>query len=197
MIAAEAHGATDTDEQLMGRVADGDLRAFETIYDRYHLQAYWLARRITGAAGAAEEATQDAFISLWRRAASFDAERASLRTWLYALVRNRSIDTLRRGARQALHQELTPDAVNNIEAPERTEEQVLVIDDYDRALRLLAELPREQREVIDLAYLAGYSQNEIAAKVGIPLGTVKGRVRLGLRKLRHAAQCESVPMPTA
>ena len=196
MITAEARAATETDEQLMGRVAEGDILAFETIYNRYHLQAYWLARRITGPAGGAEEATQDAFISLWRRAGSFDAGRASLRTWLYALVRNRSIDTLRRGSRHTVHQELTQDAVDSIEAPERTEEQVLAIDDYDRALRLLAELPPEQREVIDLTYFAGYTQNEIADRVGIPLGTVKGRVRLGLRKLRHAAQRESDAMPT-
>lgn len=191
MIAVEARGATtETDEQLMARVAEGDVRAFEAIYHRYYRQAYWRAQRITGPAGGAEEATQDAFISLWRNATSFDAERASLHTWLYALVRYRSIDWLRRGNHRALHQELTQDALERIEAPERTEEQVFAIDDHDRALRLVAELPPEQREVIDLAYFAGYTQTEIAATVGIPLGTVKGRARLGLRKLRYAAQCD-------
>jgi len=193
----EARTATQTDEQLMGRVANGDVRAFEVIYHRYHHQAYSLARRVTGHAGGAEEATQDAFISLWRGAARFDPERGRLRTWLLTLVRNRSIDTLRRGTHRVLHQEMTQDVVERIEAPERTEEQVLATEEYDRARRLVADLPPEQREVIDLAYVAGYTQKEIAASVGVPLGTVKGRARLGLLKLRHAAEREMVPILTA
>jgi len=193
----EARAATETDEQLMGRVAEGDIRAFEVIYHRHHHQAYSLARRVTGHAGGAEEATQDAFISLWRGAARFDPERGRLRTWLLTLVRNRSIDTLRRGNHRALHQEMTQDVEERLEAPERTEEQVLASDEYDRVLRLVADLPPEQREVIDLAYVAGYSQREIAASVGIPLGTVKGRARLGLLKLRRAAECEMSPALTA
>lgn len=197
MTAIAARDAAETDEQLMGRVAAGDVRAFETIYDRYHRQAYWLAQRITGSAGGAEEATQDAFISLWRRAASFDGDRASLRTWLFALVRYRSIDARRRETHRVLHQELTQDAAERIEAPERTEERVLASDADDRVRRLIAELPPAQREVLDLAYLAGYTQNEIAARVGIPLGTVKGRTRLGLGRLRFAVQRESTPVPTA
>ncbi|MBA3261720.1 MAG: sigma-70 family RNA polymerase sigma factor [Thermoleophilaceae bacterium] len=197
MIAARARCATETDEELIGRVAGGDVRAFEAVYDRYHSRAYSLARRITGRAGGAEEATQDAFLSLWRGASSFDPERASLATWLLALVRYRSIDWLRRGTPRALDQDFTEGAAERIEAPERTEEQVFAIQEYDRALRLVAELPPEQREVIDLAYLAGYTQTEIAARVGIPLGTVKGRARLGLLKLRHAAECESAPVPAA
>lgn len=92
---------------------------------------------------------------------------------------------------RALHQCHAEGAAERIEAPERTEERVLAIQEHDQALRLVAELPAEQREVIDLAYGAGYTQTEIAAKVGIPLGTVKGRVRLGLLKLRHAAEYES------
>ena len=182
---------TTTDEELVARVAAGDVRAFEAIYHRYHRQALSLAGRITNRAGGAEEATQDAFVSLWRGAASFDPERASLRTWLLALVRYRSIDSLRRGTSRALHQEGMADAVERIEAPERTEEQVIAIHEYDEARRLVAKLPPEQREVIDLAYVAGYTQSEIAAKVGVPIGTVKGRTRLGLRKLRRAAVCES------
>ena len=182
----------------MGRVARGDTRAFEAIYDRQHRHAYGLARRIMGPADGAEEATQEAFISLWRGAASFDPERASLRTWLLTLVRNRSIDALRRrGARPAYDQGVSQDVVEKIEAPERTEEQVLATQENDRARRCLAELPPEQREVIGLAYFAGYTQTEIAAKVGIPLGTVKGRARLGLHKLRDAVERESALLPTA
>jgi RNA polymerase sigma-70 factor (ECF subfamily) len=197
MTAASARCATETDEELMGRVAKGDVRAFEAVYDRYHRRAYSLARRITGGAGGAEEATQDAFLSLWRGASSFDPKRAGLATWLHTLVRYRSIDGLRRGSARPLHQCFTERAAERIEAPERTEDQVFAIQDYDRALRLVAELPPEQREVINLAYFAGYTQTEIAARVGIPLGTVKGRVRLGLLKLRHAAECESAAVAAA
>ena len=194
MIAEAARCATETDEELMGRVAGGDARAFEAIYDRHHRQAFSFARRIMGSGGGAEEATQEAFISLWRGAASFKPERASLRTWLFTLVRHRSIDSLRRrGAHTALLQEVSQDAVERIEAPERTDDQVLAIHDHDRARRLVAQLPPEQREVIDLAYFAGHTQTEIATEVGIPLGTVKGRARLGLSKLRQAAEREENP----
>ena len=197
MNATRLLGTTETEEELMGRVAEGDVRAFEAVYDRYHRQAYSLARHITGVTAGAEEATQDAFLSLWRGASGFDPERGRLVTWLLALVRNRSIDWLRRGRRRALDQAFTEGAAERIEAPERTEEQVLAIHEYDRALRLVAELPPDQREVIDLAYFEGYSHTEIAARVGIPLGTVKGRVRLGLFKLRRGAEFEAAPVPAA
>ena len=197
MSATRLHWSAETDQELRGRVAEGDVRAFEAVYDRYHRQAYSLARRITGAAGGAEEATQDAFLSLWRKASSFDPERARLATWLLALVRYRSIDWLRRVATRALPEALTEGVAERLEAPERTDEQVLASEDHDWAVRLVAELPPEQREVIDLAYFEGYTHTEIAARVGIPLGTVKGRARLGLLKLRHAAECESAPVPAA
>jgi len=188
---AVARCATETDEELMGRVADGDARAFQVIYDRHHRQAFSLARRVMGDSGGAEEATQEAFLSLWRGAATFNPERAALRTWLFTLVRNRSIDLLRRrGTRTALRQEWSQDAVERIEAPERTEDQVLASHERDRARRLVAQLPPEQREVIDLSYFAGHTQTEIATQIGIPLGTVKGRARLALGKLRHAAERE-------
>ncbi len=197
MNATRLLGTTETEEELMGRVAEGDVRAFEAVYDRYHRRAYSLAWRITGGAGGAEEATQDAFLSLWRGASRFDPERARLSTWLLALVRYRSIDWLRRATPRALPQDLTEGAAERIEAPERTEEQVLASEEYNRALRLVAELPPEQREVIDLAYFEGYSHTEIAARVGIPLGTVKGRARLALLKLRHAAEGEAAAVPAA
>ena len=190
-------GTLETEGELMGRVAEGDARAFEAVYDRYSRQAYSLARRITGTAGGAEEATQDAFLSLWRGASRFDPQRARLVTWLLALVRHRSIDWVRRATPRALPQDLTEGAAERIEAPERTDEQVLASEEHNWALRLVAELPPEQREVIDLAYFEGCSHTEIAASVGIPLGTVKGRLRLGLLKLRHAAECEAAPLHAA
>lgn len=197
MTATPAQCALETDQELMGRVAAGDTRAFEAIYDRYSRQAYSLARRITGQVAGAEEAMQDAFLALWREASRFDPERASLATWLLTLVRYRSIDSLRRNVPRDLGRVLTEGAAERIEAPQCTEDQVIALQESEQALRLVAELPPEQREVIDLAYFAGYTQQEIAVRVGIPLGTVKGRARLGLLKLRHAAEREAVPTPTA
>ena len=191
MTPTRTRALTESDEHLMALVTQGDTRAFEAIYDRHHHQAYALARRITGGTGGAEEATQDAFLALWRGASKFDAERGRLAPWLFALVRHRSIDWLRRGAPHTRVQNLVEGAAERIEAPERTEEQVFAIQESERARRLVAELPPEQRAVIDLAYFAGYSQREIAARVGVPLGTVKGRARLGLDKLRQAAERES------
>ena len=197
MNAPDTPYAAQTDEELMGRVAEGDARAFAAIYDRHHRQAYSLARRITGRTGGAEDATQDAFFSLWRGASRFDAKRGRLTPWLFTLVRHRSIDLLRRGAPQAAEQHLSESAAERIEAPERTEEQVFAIHESERTRRLVAELPPEQREVIDMAYFAGYTQTEIAARVGVPLGTVKGRARLGLEKLRVSAERESVLISAA
>ena len=168
----------------MARVSEGDVLAFEAIYDRYQSQAYSLARALTGRLGGAEEATQDAFLELWRKASKFDPQRAGLATWLLALVRYRSIDVARRNIVRAPQTDFTDGAAERVEAPERTDEQVLARDEHDRARRLVAELPPEQREVIDLAFFGGFTQAEIAARTGAPLGTVKGRARLGLLKLR-------------
>ena len=199
MIATRTRPLTETDEELMGRVAGGDIRAFEALYDRHHVRAYSLARRVAGPGGGAEEATQDAFLALWRGASRFDPERGRLAPWLLALVRHRSIDALRAAKARPKQHDL-PYAAERLEALERTEEQVLATDESTRARRLVAQLPREQREVINLAYFAGYSQAEIAARVGVPLGTVKGRARLALAKLRDATEREaalegtSIPM---
>lgn len=186
MQAALRQGTDATDADLMAQVARGDVRAFEAIYARYHRQAYSLAMRVTGRAGGAEEATQDAFLSLWRSAGGFDPERAALGTWLMTLVRNRSIDALRRASLVDRRRSDADGAAERVEAPERTDEQVLAADAQQRARHLVAALPAEQRQVIELAYFAGYTQQEIAARVGVPLGTVKGRARLGLTKLRQS-----------
>lgn len=191
MVIDAAPPARQTDEQLIGRVALGDVRAFEAIYDRHSRLAFATAKRITGRTGDAEEATQDAFVSLWRAAAKFDPARASLRGWLMSIVRNRSIDLVRRGARHADHRDLTEHATEALEAPDHVEEQILVKQDHREARQLVAGLPPKQREVIGLAYVAEQTQSEIAARTGVSIGTVKGRTRLALRKLRHAAHATS------
>jgi RNA polymerase sigma-70 factor (ECF subfamily) len=136
------------------------------------------------------------FLAVWRKATRFDPARGRLAPWLFSLVRHRSIDAVRSASARPRHQGL-PEAAERLEAPERTEQQVLASDATDQARRLVDRLPAEQREVIDLAYFAGYSQSEIATRVGVPLGTVKGRARLGLDKLRDAAEHEPVLQPAA
>lgn len=184
MTSAQLHSLHDS--ELMMRVANGDVRAFEAIYDRHRGQAFGLAVRITGRWTAAEEVTQDAFLSLWRGACAYEPSRASLRTWLLTLVRNRGIDSLRSEARHGRTVQLDNPAAKCLEAPERTEEQVAHREESRHARRRLGQLPAEQREVIELAYFSGLTQAEIAAKVGIPLGTVKGRSRLAIEKLRQS-----------
>ena len=180
------------DARLMRRVAAGDARAFEAVYDRYRGQAYGLALHVTGRPGAAEEVTQDAFLNLWRRADRFDPARGSLSTWLLTFVRHRAIDLLRSGARHERHAAFDPTAAERLEADERTEELVAGRDEAGHARRLVGDLPAAQREVIELAYFRGLSQTEIAAQVGIPVGTVKGRSRLALDKLRRSSARDSV-----
>jgi RNA polymerase sigma-70 factor (ECF subfamily) len=182
------------DGDLMARVIDGDVRAFEAIYDRYCSQVLTLAMRVTSRRATAEEATQDAFLTLWRGPQHFDPSRGTLKTWLLTIVRNRSIDLLRSGARHTGHVEFDQILAERLEAAAPADQHV---DDhaeqYREARDMLASLPREQLQVIELAFFEGLTHPQIAAQVGIPLGTVKGRQRLALTKLRRAFAIASQP----
>lgn len=174
------------DHELVLRVATGDIRSFEAIYDRHSAQAFGLAVRITGRPRAAEEVTQDAFLGVWRAARSYDTSRGTLKAWLLSMVRNRSVDFLRHEARHDRDVEIDDALVERLEATERgTEEQVGDREDARDTRQLLAGLSDDQRQVIELAYFAGLTQSEIAAKVGAPLGTIKGRQRLALIKMHR------------
>lgn len=178
------------DADLVSRVAAGDARAFEALYDRYRAPAYGLALRLTGRPGVAEEVTQDVFLNLWRKAGRYDPARGTLAAWLLAAVRNRSIDALRSGARSAQTVRLEG-MVEDLQAADDVDETVAVREQSRAARRLLAELPAHQRQVIELAYFGGLSQGEIAAHTHLPLGTVKGRSRLALERLRRAVTSDS------
>lgn len=173
------------DHDLVLRVARGDVRAFEAIYDRHNAQVFGLAMRVTGRRRAAEEATQDAFLGVWRAARSYDTSRGTFKTWLLSMVRNRSIDYLRCEARHDRDVEIDDALVAQLEAAERTEQQVADREDSLHARQLLVSLPDNQRQVIELAYFKGLTQTEIAEKVGAPLGTIKGRQRLALTKMHR------------
>lgn len=139
--------------------------------------------RVLGDPAHAEDAVQDAFMNVWNHAASFDAERGSLRAWLLTSVRNRSIDYLRgRGSRERREQELQPE-VANAQAPSDPWREVALSLECSAVRDAMASLPSEQRQVIEMAYFGGYTHAEIADMTRLPLGTVKGRMRLGLEKM--------------
>ena len=173
------------DRELVLRLVAGDIRAFEAIYDRHCAQVYGLAMHVTRRQRAAEETTQDTFLTLWRSADRYDPSRGTVKTWLLTLVRNRSIDWLRREAKHARDVEIDDAIVGHLEAAERTEEQATTREESRHARQLLGSIPTEQRQVIELAYFKGLTHAEIAVKIGIPLGTVKGRQRLGLTKMHQ------------
>jgi len=164
-------------------LAAGSHAALADLYDRYAGLAYGIAIRILGDPGRAEDAVQEAFLGVWNRASSFDARRGSLRTWLMASVRNRSIDFLRgRGGHERAELELNPESSQVASTSDPWREVALSLE-RSAVREALASLPSEQRQVVELAYYGGYSQTEIADMTRVPLGTVKGRMRLALEKM--------------
>ena len=173
------------DEDLMPLVGRKDPAAFEVFYDRHGGAAYSLAHRIVGNPALAEDVTQEAFLSIWRSEAGFDRTRGSVRAWALGIVRNRAIDALRREASRGPRLDYDDEGVlERRAAPERTEEEALRRETARSLRGALEELPTDQSKVIELAYYGGFTHSEIAEMLGMPLGTVKGRMRLGLEKIR-------------
>ena len=173
------------DDDLMTLVDRKDPDAFEVFYDRHGGAAYSLAHRIVGDREVAEDVTQEAFLSIWRSKARFDAARGSVRAWALGIVRNRAIDALRSASRPAPKLDRDDEtALETQPATERTEAEAIRRETAGRLREALGVLPREQSRVIELAYFGGFSHSEIAEMLGAPLGTIKGRMRLGLEKIR-------------
>jgi RNA polymerase sigma-70 factor, ECF subfamily len=173
------------DEELMPWIGRKDAEAFEVFYDRHGGAAYSLAYRILGDKGSAEDCIQEAFISIWRSGGRFDATRGSVRSWTLSIVRNRAIDALRSKAGKAPKLTFDDDAIlESRPAEELTEEEAMRQETATEVRGALSQLPDEQSKVIQLAYFGGFSQSEIAGMLNVPLGTVKGRMRLGLEKIR-------------
>ena len=174
-----------TDRETMDRLASGDLGALERLYDQYGAMSYSIAYRITGDRASAEDVVQEAFLGAWRNAARYADARGSVKTWLLSIVHHRAIDTVRRRRPTA---EL-PEAEGSVPAPlvmPDTWTEISASLDRDTVRAALDTLPAVQRNAIELAYFGGLTQTEIAARTGVPLGTVKGRMRLGLDALRAA-----------
>lgn len=170
----------DTDGELIRRVANGDRAALGHLYDRFAAILLAVGQRIVGEAREAEDLVHDVFLEAWRAAGDYDAARGSVRAWLLMRMRSRALDR-RKAPRQTRQVTLAPETLPDAPAPG---EDPALAPDRARVRRALAELPAEQRAVLELGYYEGLSSSEIAARVAVPIGTVKSRVAAGLAKLR-------------
>ncbi len=183
------------DEDLISLVQADDAQAFATLYDRHSRAAYSLAYRMMGERQSAEDLVQEAFLKLWRAAGSYRVERASVRTWLLSIVHNRGIDQLRSSASRRRTQERV-----EASAPQRFQPSEAFSESWrnsqgDQVREALRTLPKEQLKILELAYFSGYTHVEIAELLRLPLGTVKGRMRLGLKKVRDYFGSQGMEVP--
>lgn len=195
---AAAHLPTQPDEELhdealVSRVARSETAALAELYDRYGRVAYGLARRILRDPALAEDAVQDAFLAVWRSAASYQENRATPRSWILTLVHRRAVDVVRREEGQRRRRDLIgPDSP----CPESAEEAAWLKAERSRTRAALESLPASERRLLELAYYGGLTQSELAAHLGIPLGTVKSRTHTALGRLRELLSDEAAGQVT-
>lgn len=175
-----------TDEELISAICKDEEFAIEILYERYHRYAYSLAHRILHNPVASEDIVQDAFLSIWRKASSYQVQNGSVQSWVQAIVRHRAIDKIRAAAHR--DNQWTPLQADNEQDPPSEQpdvwEQAWQSEQHRIIREVLDQIPTEQRMVIELAYFGGFTHAEIAEQCQIPLGTVKGRMRLGLQKIK-------------
>jgi len=182
---AEAVEAAD----LIRRTTEGDAEALGGLYDLYGRVVFAVIYRMVALPDAAEEVTQDVFHVVWRKAPSYDAARGAVRGWLLTIARNAAIDWRRANSARGARERALRDAVELVDEL-RVDERVSLRLRDERVRSAVLALPAEQRQVLDLAFWSGLSQSEIAQRTGIPLGTVKSRVRLAMAKLRDGLVAE-------
>jgi len=179
-----------SDESLMAQIARGQQAALSELYDRYSRLVFGLAQHATGDPGSAEEITQDVFVRAWERAGQYRPEQGTVRTWLASIARHRSIDQLRRqGARaeaQSVSWDEAEEGPSSMVAGSNTQLEAELAMLRSEVRAAIAQLPEEQKQALALAYFRGHTQDEIAVALGVPLGTVKTRIRLAMDKLRVA-----------
>jgi RNA polymerase sigma-70 factor, ECF subfamily len=169
----------ENDETLLARVAEADATAFEALYARYSRPAYSVALGMLRDAVRAQEVTQDVFLAIWRGAREFDPARGSARTWILSVAHHKSVDAVRR-SRRSPTVPLSDTITGDVDVIEEAQARV----DAGHVRRALEALSVEQRAALVLAYYGGYTQQEIAQRLGVPLGTIKTRMRDGLLRLR-------------
>ena len=171
------------DEDLISLAGDGDAQAFAVLYDRHSRAAYSLAYRMMNGRQAAEDLAQDAFLKVWRAATSYRADRGCVRAWILSIVHNRGIDQLRSHASRRRTQDKVEASAARSQ-PSEAFAETWCNSQREQVREALNTLPQEQLKILELAYFSGYTHVEIAELLDLPLGTVKGRMRLGLRKLK-------------
>lgn len=172
------------DEELMELVCRDEAVAFEIVLERHVDAAFSLAYRMIGRRALAEDVVQEALLSLWRTGARYDRSRGSVRNWILGITHHRAVDALRRDGLRTGKNVSDEDLHERLEAPERTDVEVVRRDEAREIRTAIDELPPEQVRVIELAYFGGFTHTEIATMLHLPIGTVKGRMRLGLEKMR-------------
>jgi RNA polymerase sigma-70 factor (ECF subfamily) len=177
---------TLADEDLMELMREGDARALEVIFTRHGNAAFSLAYRMCGRRSLAEDVVQEAFLSMWRGSGRYEPGRGSVRSWTLAAVRHKAIDSFRHESAMTGRDVADDAAAAAMPARERTDDEVERREDVRHVREALTGLPNEQRRVIELAYFGGFTHTEIARMLDLPTGTVKGRMRLGLTKMRLA-----------
>jgi RNA polymerase sigma factor (sigma-70 family) len=181
-----------SDEALVAQIARGDDDALGAFYDRFGRIVYSLALRVVRDAQLAEEATQEAFLAVWRTAGDFRASRGSARTWLLTIAHRRAVDRVRFEQRRVVGNEPFDEGTEREmrEFAASAEDEAWVVFERERLVRALRQIPDGEREVIELAYFDGYTQSELADRLGLPLGTVKRRTFTGLGRLRTLLEAE-------
>jgi RNA polymerase sigma-70 factor, ECF subfamily len=179
------------ERRIVERIKAGDESALADVYDEYSPLVFGLALRTTNDRGMAEDVTQDVFVNLWKRPERFDPERGSLRALLAAMTRNRAIDLIR-SASATHRREENEGRLAAATATASVEDEALRTERSEAVRRALAELPEEQRAAIDLAYFAGHTYREVATLLGIPEGTAKSRLRIGMQRLASLLEAEGV-----
>ncbi|MBM3676275.1 MAG: sigma-70 family RNA polymerase sigma factor [Actinobacteria bacterium] len=177
--------AVSFEAELVARCGAGDERAIAALYDRFGRAAFVLARRVTRDDSMAEDVVQDAFLDVWRAAARFDPERAAVSTWLFTFVHRRAIDAVRRAS---VRPRPYPGDVDALPEPVDPVDVAVAVQSGEEAARVqhaLGKLPERERRVLELAYVRGLSQSEVAAELGAPLGTVKSRTHTALAHMRQ------------
>jgi RNA polymerase sigma-70 factor (ECF subfamily) len=182
------------DEDLISLVEAADAEAFATLYDRHSRVAFSLAYRMMGERQAAEDLAQDAFLKVWRGASSFRAQRGSVRTWILSIVHNRAIDQIRSQASRRRTQDKIEASAPRSQPSEAFAESWRN-SQRDQVREALNTLPPEQLKILELAYFSGYTHVEISELLCLPLGTVKGRMRLGLKKIRDYFESSDAAVP--
>ena len=182
------------DEDLISLVEAADAEAFATLYDRHSRAAFSLAYRMMGERQSSEDLAQDAFLKVWRSASSYRVDRGSVRTWILSIVHNRGIDQLRSHASRRRTQDRIEASAPRSQ-PSEAFAETWRNSQREQVREAMNTLPSEQLKILELAYFSGYTHVEISELLRLPLGTVKGRMRLGLKKIRDYFESRDAAVP--